>query len=146
MNKIEKNHQKKMYSLYFDGASKGNPGPSGYGGVFYNEEMQEIYKYSGMCQGHQTNNFAEYTALVKGLEYALNNNMKELKVYGDSKLVVEQFNQNWKVKSENLKDLYLQAQTFRKKFNTVSCHHVRREYNKKADALANEFMKDDNFK
>ena len=130
-----------MYSLYFDGASKGNPGPSGYGGVFYDEEMRIIYKYSGICEGKQTNNFAEYTALVRGLEYALNTNVKELKVYGDSKLVIEQFNGNWKLKSKNLKDLYSQAQILQKKFDKITCQHVRREFNSTADSLANQFIK-----
>ena len=129
-----------MYSLYFDGASKGNPGPCGFGGVFYDEGMREIYKYSGKCEDKQTNNFAEYVALIKGLQYALNNDIKELKVYGDSKLVVEQFNQNWKVQSENLKPLSEQTQALRKKFHKISCHHIRRERNKKADSLANHFM------
>lgn len=130
-----------MYSLYFDGASKTNPGPSGYGGVIYDEEMRILYKYSGACPGDSTNNFAEYYALIKGLDFALRNNVEDLKVYGDSKLVVEQFNGNWKLKSENLKSIYEQSQKLKKRFKTIQCYHIPRNQNKEADFLANKIFK-----
>ena len=95
-----------MYRLYFDGASRNNPGPAGYGGVIYDENDNECFIYFDKFEQPQTNNYAEYYALYSGLSVAASNNIRNLEVYGDSNLVIQQMNKKWRVKSDNLKELF----------------------------------------
>lgn len=127
-----------MYSLYFDGASRSNPGPASYGGVIYDENNNEIGTYYDYI-GKATNNVAEYLALFAGLKACKDNNIKNLMVYGDSKLVIEQVNGNWNVKSENLKPIYNEIKELldNYKFDHIEFNHILRKYNKRADELAN---------
>jgi len=127
-----------MFSLYFDGASRGNPGPSSLGGVIYDSSNEEKINYKKVI-GIATNNYAEYQALLAGIKICIKYKIKELNVYGDSKLVIEQVKGNWKVKSETLKPIYLEikkciTQEF---FKKITFNHVRRHLNKRADELAN---------
>ena len=126
-----------MYSLYFDGASKGNPGNAGYGSVLYNADGHEIDCVSGFCQQAQTNNYAEYEGLVAGLRLALKHGIQRLKVYGDSKLVIEQMKGNWSVKSTNLVGSFQNCKSLEKQFFHLEFHHIKRHLNQRADALAN---------
>lgn len=130
-----------MYILYFDGASKNNPGVASYGGVIYDENNNEVTTYNNILSGKNTNNYAEYYGLLKGLEAANKLNIKNLEVYGDSNLVVQQMNGKWKVKSENLIHLYNACKDISQQFTSVSFHHVLRKYNKRADELANQALK-----
>jgi len=135
-----------MYSLYFDGASRGNPGPSSFGGVIYDEDKKEVLTYNKAI-GIYTNNVAEYMGAYMGLKVCIENGIKNVNFYGDSKLVVEQLNGNWKVKSDSLKKIYDEIQNllypkddFFKKghvFDHLTFTHVRRKFNKRADELAN---------
>jgi ribonuclease HI len=127
-----------MHSLYFDGASRSNPGPSSYGGVIYDENNIEVGTYYDYI-GKATNNVAEYLALFAGLKACKDNNIKNLKVYGDSKLVIEQVKGNWNVKSENLKPIYNEIKELLNnyKFDHIEFNHILRKYNKRADELAN---------
>ncbi len=77
----------KQYTLFFDGCSKGNPGISGSGSVIF-EEDEEVWRHSYFVGYNCTNNIAEYNGLINGLIYALNNQINNLKIYGDSKLIV----------------------------------------------------------
>lgn len=138
-----------LYKLFFDGSSKNNPGPSQCGYVIYKCEEdhqplgfeQELIYGSSSVGAMCTNNYAEYSGLILGLERAVDLNMKEIEVYGDSKLVIEQMKGNWKVKSENLINLYHRAKELEKKFDKITFTHVYREFNKRADELSNEFLK-----
>jgi ribonuclease HI len=120
--------------MYFDGASKGNPGPSGaacwikHGSTSYGE-----YKFLGT----QTNNVAEYSGLILGLKNLSNHQESSIKVHGDSKLVIEQMKGNWQVKAENLKPLCEEARTLIKGFKDIQFIHIARSLNSKADTLAN---------
>lgn len=127
-----------MYSLYFDGASRSNPGPASYGGVIYDENKIEVGSYKDFI-GKTTNNVAEYLGLFAGLQVCKDNNIKNLIVYGDSKLVIEQVKGNWKVKSENLKPIHKEIRNLLNeyKFQHIEFNHVLRKYNKRADQLAN---------
>lgn len=87
---------------YTDGGARGNPGPAGYGVVIQNEVGQEIATLSEYL-GHQTNNFAEYQALIAALEYAVQQAPKALKVISDSELLVRQINGIYKVKNPTLR-------------------------------------------
>lgn len=126
-----------MYELYFDGASKNNPGLAGYGGVIYDDDKNEILTYAKKIIEPQTNNYAEYYGLYDGLKNALDNGISELKVYGDSNLVIQQMNGKWKVKSDNLKDVYKKCIELKCKFKFIEFNHVLRKFNKRADELAN---------
>jgi len=122
--------------IYTDGGSRGNPGDAGIGVVIYDENgniIKEISRYIGT----QTNNVAEYYALVRGLEEAVSLGAKGVSVYMDSELVVKQIKGEYKVKNEGLRPLYGIAQAYFNSFEAYSINHVKREKNKEADKLAN---------
>jgi ribonuclease HI len=129
-----------MYKLYFDGASRGNPGIASYGGVIYNEEDDEVLTYRKKMPRVATNNVAEYNAILAGLRHAVGLKIKELDVYGDSNLIIKQMNGEWKVKNERMKTFYNACKKLEKHFDIISYTHVYRENNKQADALANEAL------
>ena len=125
-----------MYSLYFDGASRKNPGPASFGGVIYNESGEELdtyYKFIGTA----TNNVAEYCGLLAGLHRARELNIKELKVFGDSNLIIQQVTGKWKVKNDTLRAIYNQIKEVEPFFTVITYQHVYRKDNKRADQLAN---------
>tara|TARA_B100000795_G_scaffold269436_1_gene258796 strand:- start:5875 stop:6300 length:426 start_codon:yes stop_codon:yes gene_type:complete len=138
-----------MYSLYFNGISRGNPGPSSFGGVIYNKNKQEVITYNKAI-GIYTNNVAEYMGVYTGIQVCIENGIKKVDIYGDSKLVVEQLNGNKKVKSDDLKKIYDEIQNllnpkvaFFKKghvFEHITFNHVKRVYNKRADELSNSAL------
>jgi ribonuclease HI len=124
------------HKLQFDGCSKSNPGIAGAGAVIYrfNEEIAHTIKFVG---NNETNNVAEYTGLIIGLLEAIKLNIKLLCVEGDSMLVIKQMKGEYKVKSENLINLYNQAKLLEKEFDFISFKHIYRENNKRADELSN---------
>jgi ribonuclease HI len=123
------------YVLHFDGCSKGNPGPAGIGAVLSKSGSEE---WCG-CQfiGNRTNNQSEYSALILGLKEALSRNIKQLQVYGDSLLVINQVTGQFKVKNSLLQDLNKEAMGLIDKFDYIVFNHVYREFNKRADQLSN---------
>ena len=90
--------------------------------------------------GPQTNNFAEYSALILALRFATARRWGKLKVYSDSELVVKQIQGIYKVRNENIRPLYESALRWIALIPEFSIEHVRREFNKDADALANDAM------
>jgi ribonuclease HI len=124
---------------YTDGGARGNPGPAGYGVVIQNEVGQEIATLSEYL-GHQTNNFAEYQALIAALEYAVQQAPKALKVISDSELLVRQINGIYKVKNPTLRDLHARAHQLIRQLHWFSIIHVLRGKNQQADRLANAAM------
>jgi ribonuclease HI len=109
-------------SLYFDGGSRGNPGKSGSGFVLYDASGNVIKESSIPIVGPNTNNFAEYTGLLEGLKYIQSQPLQSqplqsqpslpsgfIKIFGDSKLVIEQVSGRWKVNAENLRPLHQQC-------------------------------------
>lgn len=122
--------------IYVDGAAKGNPGPAGIGiqlvkeGVVLSEDCDYI--------GETTNNVAEYKALIRGLTMAKELDIREVGVISDSELVVKHVLGKYKVKSELLRPLYLEAVQLSKQFERFSITHVDRSQNSEADRLANE--------
>ena len=124
-----------MYKVFCDGASRSNPGEADIG-VSIQENDDEIHTISEAI-GIASNNVAEYKSLIFALQYSLENNYLNLEIFLDSKLVVEQINGNFKVKSDNLKKLNSDALNLLKKFDSISIKHIYREQNKRADQLAN---------
>ncbi len=125
--------------VYFDGGSRGNPGPAAIGAVVFDESeatptrVAEVSEYIGKT----TNNVAEYRALIAGLEAALSSGARRVLVRGDSKLVIEQLCGRWRVRNAGLQPLYSEARALLAQFTEVELEHVRRTFNTDADALVN---------
>jgi ribonuclease HI len=130
----------KRVVIYSDGASKGNPGDAGIGVVISDTEgnvLREIADYIGK----QTNNVAEYSALIRGLEEAADLGATQVDICVDSELLARQLTGVYKVKAPNLKPLFEELVTLLRVFERATVTHVVREYNKRADELANEGVK-----
>lgn len=125
--------------MYSDGGSRGNPGEAGIG-VYIEDENGNTLRE--LCQfiGTQTNNIAEYKALSRGLEAALDMGITEISCLLDSELVVKQIKGEYKVKNEGIIPMYNMIMPLINKFQSFEIRHIRRELNKKADALANKAM------
>lgn len=127
--------------MHTDGGARGNPGPAGIGVVFYimngNGKRERIAGFKKYI-GETTNNFAEYSALITGLERASEMGYPDVEVYMDSELVVKQMRGEYKVKEESLKPLASKVLALTNKFKSVSFSHVPREKNADADKLVNE--------
>lgn len=131
----------KVLHLHFDGGSRGNPGPAGIGVTITTAPPAAKHVYElGEFLGSHTNNVAEYTALVRGLEAAKVLGAKKLHVKADSELIVRQVNGIYRCKSPDLKPLYEKALTLMRQIGDVEVKHVYREDNSRADALANAAM------
>ena len=135
-----------MFYLYFDGGSRGNPGISGSGAVLYDNEMREVDSVYFYCGNDKTNNFAEYSGLIKGVELLvrLGIDFKDVVVRGDSLLVIKQCKGEFKVKEPTLVKLHatlgetVSSKPISHAFNKLE--HVPRAQNKRADALSNVAM------
>ena len=123
--------------LYADGAARGNPGPAGAGAVLLDANGHVVAELTRYVGDHVTNNVAEYTALIIGLEEARRRGVDDIEVRMDSKLVVEQMNGRWKIKHPNMKPLAIRAGQLWGSFARRSIAHVPREENLIADALSN---------
>jgi ribonuclease HI len=128
-----------VHKLYFDGCSKGNPGKAGIGAVIYMED-EELWCKSKYIGDKLTNNYAEYSALIMGLKQAIEMQITNLLVYGDSLLVINQMNKLYKVKSKELLSLYNQILELTQYFTNIEFKHIYRTHNKRADALCNECL------
>lgn len=129
------------YVMHFDGCSKGNPGEAGAGSVIY-QYGKEIWASSEYVGRKETNNFAEYKGLILGLKGALELNIENLFVCGDSMLVINQLNGKYKVNSPNLAQVYGESKKLASQFNSVSFNHVYRNKNTRADELSNKALED----
>lgn len=125
--------------LQFDGGSRGNPGPAGYGVVIAAEDGTSLVTI-GSFIGVATNNVAEYRGLIRGMEEALKLGCTRLLVRGDSELVIKQMKGQYRVKNAGLKPLYEQAQSLARKFMQIAYDHTYRDGNELADRLANRAM------
>jgi ribonuclease HI len=125
-------------TVYADGAARGNPGPAAIGVVAV-EGDREVFRIS-RCIGVATNNVAEYTAVIEGLERAAGLNASEVTVKMDSELVQRQMVGAYKVKAQGLKELHLRASRAARRFDRCSFVHVPRGSNALADRLANEAL------
>jgi ribonuclease HI len=122
-----------------DGGARGNPGPAGYGVVIHDEKGNKVATLSEYL-GRQTNNFAEYQALIGALEYAVQHGPKALKVISDSELMVRQIKGIYKVKDATLRDLHGRASQLIRQLDWFNIEHTLRGGNREADELANAAM------
>lgn len=132
----------KKIRFYADGGARGNPGPAAGAAVLLeiNDDgsngkvVAEAAKYLGTA----TNNQAEYTGIIAGLEKARELGYNDVEGRMDSELAVKQLNGEYRVKNPELAKLFLQIHNLKTHFRHVTFTHVRREYNKLADALVNK--------
>jgi ribonuclease HI len=124
--------------VYFDGAARGNPGPAAIGWVIVTDDG--IAAEGSERIGRATNNQAEYGALVRALEAAVEYGFEELRIRGDSQLVVKQVRGTWDVNDPTLREKRLRARELLDRIDEWSIDHVPREINDRADELANEAL------
>jgi len=123
-----------MVKVFTDGASIGNPGKVGVGYVIYKNEKH--IKDGSVFLGNQTNNFAEYMAVIFALTEVLGMGERECEVLTDSQLVCEQIKGNYKVANENIFPLFTLAKKIIAQFNKFTITHIPREKNEEADKLS----------
>lgn len=123
--------------MHCDGAARGNPGPAGIGVEITDDDGAVVAEIAEGI-GEATNNVAEYTAAIRGLERARELGATEVLLRSDSRLLIEQLAGHWKVKNPVLQRLHRKARALLGAFERVRLEHVRRERNVEADRLANE--------
>jgi len=122
--------------LYADGAARGNPGPAGAGAVLYDARGKRVAELARPL-GHATNNVAEYSALILGLEEAKRRGATSIDVRMDSLLVVQQMRGLWRIKHPGLIPLALRAGELLASFRAREIRYIPREENAAADELSN---------
>ncbi|MBU0749931.1 ribonuclease HI family protein [Patescibacteria group bacterium] len=134
------------FILYADGGSRGNPGRAGAGAVVFNESGKRVIEVADFL-GIETNNVAEYEAVIRGLKKLVAEYPEgyfasaHLTIRLDSKLIIEQLKGAYRVKHPNLIPRFMELKNIiARNFPNITYEHVRREFNKDADALANEAM------
>jgi probable phosphoglycerate mutase len=125
-------------SANIDGGSRGNPGPAGYGVRIECEDGSVVELKEALALA--TNNVAEYSGLLAALRWAAANGIATLHIRSDSELLVKQMKGLYRVKNPGLQPLYEEAVSLARRIGRVTFEHVRREFNKEADRLANEAM------
>jgi len=126
--------------VYFDGASRGNPGPAAAGWAIVSSDG--IVAEGGERLGRLTNNQAEYEALLRAIRAATDFGLDELDIRGDSQLVVKQIRGEWNTNDPELKEKRVTARELLRAFDRWDIEHVPREINDRADELANEALDD----
>jgi len=125
--------------LSTDGGARGNPGPAAFAYVLEAEDGTVLAAH-GETIGVATNNVAEYSALIAGLDKARELGLSDVEVVSDSELMVKQMRGEYRVKNEALRELSLQAARLAREIGTVTYTAVRREHNELADRLVNEAL------
>ena len=125
-----------VHVAHIDGASRGNPGPAAYAVVLRDADGKAVLEL-GKKIGRETNNVAEYYALLAALDYASTHGIHALRIRSDSELLVRQMQGRYKVKSPDLKPLYERALKLVRQLRYFAIEHIPREMNRDADALAN---------
>ena len=127
-------------TIFTDGTSKNNPGPSAIGAVIKDQQGQTIARISQGI-GHSTNNQAEYKAVIAALEEAIRLGARQVNLNSDSELVVRQLKGKYRVKKAALKPLYQQVKQLQSRLESFTINHIPREQNREADNLANAALK-----
>ncbi len=120
--------------LYFDGASRGNPGPAAYG------VWSPAGASASVAIGHATNNVAEWRGFLAALDLALASGAPDVEIRADSELVLKQFSGEYRMKAPHLAAYLDEARAKARRLPSLRVRHVRREENREADALANRAL------
>ena len=127
----------KEIQIFTDGGARGNPGPAAAAAVLQTQDG-EVIATAAKYMGHATNNQAEYTAILIGLEKAKEIEAEVVEMFMDTELAVKQLKGEYKVKNPALAKLFVKVWNLSHEFKKVSFTHVPREHNKAADALVNK--------
>jgi ribonuclease HI len=128
-----------FFSLqFFDGGSRRNPGHAGCGAALFTTDSSVAMDTDSAYLGVATSNVAEYQGLILGLKLAYNHGIRVVDIRGDSNLVINQLNSDWKVNNEKLKALLATVHSMLPKFDEWNASHVYREQNSVADGLVND--------
>ncbi len=134
----------KIYA-YVDGASRGNPGPSGIGVVIYDENGNKIDEISKFLGGKsKTNQEAEYCAVIEGLSKGAGHCTKKIVIQSDSQLVINQLNREFRIKKEHLLKLHTEVRGLERIYEEVDyvkCTNTNKRI-KEADKLAKKAIDD----
>jgi len=133
----------KTLKIYTDGGARGNPGPAAAGAVIMDQD-NKIIATKKKYLGQATNNIAEYSAVLLGMETAATLGAHQLNFFLDSELAVKQLNREYKVKNENIGKLFVKIFNLSHKFKQVTYTHIPREMNKLADKLVNQALDENN--
>ncbi len=139
-----KNWSEKIF-VYTDGASRGNPGPCALGVQIFDNNHKLIHEEAVFIEEKNTNNFAEYKAVIKALELSVKHQVQELHLFSDSQFLIRQMERKYKVKSSNIKPLFERCQKLLQKIPKTYFKHIPREKNKGADSLANKALDEKEF-
>ncbi len=126
-------------TIFTDGACRGNPGPASVG-IYVIDAKEKVVLEYGECIGTDTNNYAEYMAAIRAVEFAVTNKVKNLTLKSDSQLLIKQLIGEYKVKAANLIPLQKKCLSLARQIAKVEFVHVRREFNREADELANRAL------
>ena len=137
---VSMNEELETFSLFVDGAADLHSKTAGIGGVFYNDDNEEVYSFSEYLDD-ATNNEAEYTALIEGLKYGLELKLININIYSDSELIVNQVNGDYKVKNDRMKKLYHIVLNLLEQYDNWVINHVMRDDNIIADKLSKDGRK-----
>ena len=126
-----------VYTLYCDGASRGNPGQASIGFAIFDADGQEIFGMGRYLGDQITNNVAEYESLLQGMKQAAELGVRRLQVRMDSQLAVRQVQGTYRVRNAGLQPLFQSVRRCVGLFESFEIDHVPRDQNSRADALAN---------
>ena len=130
----------KTVFIYTDGACRGNPGPCSLGLTVINKHQDLIYEEARYLSKKNTNNFAEYKAVIRALELCVQHQIQKLYLFSDSQLLIQQLQNKYKVKSPNIKSLFEECKKLLSQIPQYHLEHISREKNQSADALANKAL------
>lgn len=136
---VDKNTTNKAITIYADGGSRGNPGPSAAGFVAINSN-QDVVAEGGLYLGIATNDIAEYYGVKIGLEKAIELSAKQVHFRLDSMMVVNQMRGFYKVKNRSLWPIHEHIRELMRGFDRVTFNHVQREFNQLADGIVNKTL------
>ena len=123
-------------TIFTDGASKNNPGPSSIGVVIKDQQGQTISRISKAI-GYGTNNQAEYKAIIAALEEAFRLGARQVRLNSDSELVIRQLQGRYRVKNAALKPLHQRVRQLSSRLEGFTASYVPRRRNTEADKLTN---------
>ncbi len=124
---------------YIDGGSRGNPGPAAAAFILTDTRQNQLAA-KAFFLGQATNNVAEYSAIIKALQAALDADAKQISVFSDSELLVKQLTGKYKVKSDQIRPFFDKALDLLDRFQSYTLRHIPREKNARADQLVNQAL------
>ena len=129
--------ERKIFKLFFDGSSKGNPGKAGGGGVIFDPGGNKVLEFFWNI-GYDSNNMAEAYGLWQGLKQLKNKGVEEVMVFGDSRLIIQELNGGSRSKKERIARLIRRIRYKANLFRKIKFFHILRNLNVLADSAANK--------